>query len=74
MRKPRNLKFSDHTGDSVGCHFLHGEGVVVLSATKEVIYTVPACLTPKQCRKLAAWLTKAADWMESRNAGEGRKL
>lgn len=59
MRKPRDLEIKD--GDFTDHAFCVNDGV-----TKYVV--VDVCVDffkPKDVRRLAKWLLKAADWLES---------
>lgn len=59
MRKPRDLRIGEAPGllaETDGC------GISVRVGPWPV-----AWLSPSRARRLASWLTRSADWMDSRN-------
>jgi hypothetical protein len=66
MRRPRTLAL-DKTR-------LHGwaecqEAMGTACLQERVVLSLVMCPTPVQCRRLAAWLIKAADWLEAKDEG-----
>lgn len=62
MKKPRKPKDLNHPFNKVGFKCIHGQYVWMGDA-------VDLCVTVfdyKECRKLAAYLTKCADYLESK--------
>jgi len=64
MRRPEELRFGYGCGHAIfeGHHTEDGLSIAVYVGVENQEYA--ALTTPEDCRKLASWLLKAADYLE----------
>ena len=68
MRKPKTLVLdATRTHGWAECQLAEGG---VMCMRDRVTLSLVMCPTAAQCRRLAAWLVKAADWIEAKEEGQ----